>query len=348
MTAEIPTHPGPAASAGPVGKETTATATAAPDAVRDGPPGGPGSPGGPARRPRRRLGVLPYGLVAPATVLLAAVLGWPMVQVVVLSFQDLKRNNLWGGTPAPWVGLHQYTRILGDSQFWTVVLRTGLFVAVCVVLSMALGLLIALLMQRVSTWVRLLVVGALVGAWAIPRLVATSIFRWMFDSDYGFANALLSSLPGVDFQGHNWFVDPWQGFAVIVMVVVWGALPFIAITLHAALTQVPKELEEAARVDGAHGFRVFRYVTFPVIKSVFTMVTTLSVIWDFGVFEQVWLMRGAHVEPEYELLGIYSFNKAFVGDSFSSGAAVAVITMLLLLGVSLYYLRQLLKIGEVE
>lgn len=305
---------------------------------------------GPVKRPARRgrggRG-LPYALLAPAVIVLAGVLGWPIIHLFVLSFQDMKRMNLWGGQAPPWAGFAQYTRILGDSHFYVVVGRTALFVLVCVVVSMAVGMLVALLMARVSTWVRLLIIGALVAAWAIPRLVATSIFRFIFDSDYGFANALLGKL-GFDMQGHNWFLNPWSGFGVIALVVVWGAIPFIAITLYAALTQVPQELEEAARLDGATNFGVFRHVTIPVIKPVLTMVTTLSVMWDFGVFEQVWLMRGSHIEPEYELLGIYSFNAAFTGDSFSQGAAIAVITLLLLMGVSLFYLRQLLKIGEVE
>ncbi|MGP3982720.1 carbohydrate ABC transporter permease [Streptomyces sp. KR80] len=297
------------------------------------------------RRPRRTP--LPYALIAPAVVGLGAVLGWPMIHMIILSFQDMRRNNLWGNLPAAWVGLEQYTRILGDSHFWVVAARSALFVVVCVLLSIGLGLLMAMLMQRISTWVRLLIIAALVAAWSIPRLVATSIFRWLFDSDYGFANSLLSAA-GLDYRGHNWFVNPWSGFGVIVLVVVWGALPFIAITLYAALTQVPQELEEAARMDGAQGFGIFRHVTLPVIKPVLTMVTTLSVIWDFAVFEQVWLMRGAHVEAEYELLGLYAFNAAFTGNSFSQGAAIALITMLLLLGISLFYLRQMLKIGEDE
>ncbi|MFC4498151.1 MULTISPECIES: carbohydrate ABC transporter permease [Streptomyces] len=309
----------------------------------------PDRTGASARPPRRRKGaLLPYLLIAPAIIVLAGVLGWPLIDTVLLSFQDERRNNLWAGTSPPWVGLDQYTAILGDSEFWQVTLRTVVFVVVCVVLTMLLGLLMAMLLQRVSTWVRLLMTAALVAVWSMPLLVATSIFRWLFDSDYGLANSLLSKLPGVGLRGHNWFLDPVQGLAIIVGVVVWGAIPFIAISLHSALTQVPQELEEAARIDGARGFGIFRYVIFPVIKPVFVMTTTLNVIWDFGVFGQVFLMRNAHPEPEYQLLGIYSYSKAFESNSFSQGAAISVITVLMLAGVSVYYLRQLMKIGEVE
>jgi N,N'-diacetylchitobiose transport system permease protein len=310
---------------------------------------GPGGTRRPAVPRGHRKGVhLPYLLIAPAILVLAGVLGWPLADTVLLSFQDMRRNNLWAGTSPPWVGLDQYTAILTDPEFWAVIERTVIFVVVCVVLTMVLGLLTAMLLQRVSRWVRLLMTAALVAVWSMPLLVATSVFRWLFDSDYGLVNSLLSRLPGVDLMRHNWFIDPVQGFAIIAGVVVWGAVPFIAISLHSALTQVPRELEEAARIDGAKGFGIFRYVIFPVIKPVFIMTTTLSVIWDFGVFGQVFMMRNAHPEPEYQLLGIYSYTKAFESNSFSQGAAISVVTVLMLAGVSVYYLRQLMRIGEVE
>ncbi len=226
--------------------------------------------------------------------------------------------------------------------------RTVLFMVVCVVTTLAIGLFLAHSMQRMTKAVRLLLTGALIAAWSLPLLVATSIFRWFADSDYGVANMVLTEYLGLDFQGHNWWLDPKQGFLMIGAVVVWGAVPFVAVTLYAAFTQVPSELEEAAELDGAGRIGVFRYVTWPVIKPVFQMVATLSVIWDFNVFGQVFLMRGNKPEQEYNLLGLYSYEKAFESNSFSQGAAIALITVLLLSGVAVYYLRQLLKIGEVE
>lgn len=305
----------------------------------------------PGKGPKRK-GIstipLPYLLIAPAIVAIAAVFAWPLVKTVVMSFQDVGRHELWSGDSPPWVGFEQFTNVLGDPQFWAVTGRTVLFMVCCVSCTLLFGLGVAMLMQRLSTWVRLLLTGALVSAWSMPLLVATSVFRWFADSDYGVANSLLSKLPWIDLQGHNWFLNPWQGFTVIAAVVIWGAVPFVVITLYAALTQVPRELEEAAQLDGAGAFGVFRHVVFPVIKPVFQMVATLSVIWDFNIFGQVFLMRSNKPEPEYQLLGIYSFQKAFEGSSFSQGTAIALITVLLLTGVAVYYLRQLLKTGEVE
>ncbi|MFE4177115.1 carbohydrate ABC transporter permease [Streptomyces sp. NPDC056909] len=305
-------------------------------------------PKGVPRRPRKAGALLPYLLIAPAFVAIAAVFAWPLVKTVIMSFQDVGRRELWTGEPAPWVGFDQFTNILGDGEFWAIVWRTVIFMVVCVVATMVIGLGIAMVMQRMDTWARLLLTAALVAAWSMPLLVATSIFRWFADSDYGVLNMVLTKYLGVDAQGHNWFLDPVQGFLIIGAVVVWGAIPFVAVTLYAALTQVPRELEEAASLDGAGVRGVFRYVTWPVIKPVFQMVATLSVLWDFNVFGQIFLIRGNKPEPEYTVLGIYSFEKAFESNSFSQGAAISLITVLLLSGVAVYYLRQLLKIGEVE
>ncbi|MGW0732947.1 carbohydrate ABC transporter permease [Streptomyces sp. NPDC002851] len=324
----------------------------APEATGKEPTRGTASPSGSAgsggARRRKKGALLPYLLILPALVAIAAVYAYPLVKTVIMSFQDMGRRELWTGEPAPWVGLEQFTHILGDPEFWSVTARTVGFMAVCVVLTMGAGLLIALLMQRVATGVRLALTATLIAAWSLPLLVASSIFRWLSDSDYGLINTLIAKVAGEDFLGHNWFLDPWQGFGVITALVVWGAIPFVVITLYAALTQVPRELEEAAALDGASAYGVYRYVTWPVIKPVFTMVATLSVIWDFNVFGQIWLLRGNKPEPEYETLGLYSFSKAFESTSFSQGTAIALITVLLLSGVAVYYLRQLIKTGEVE
>ncbi|MCX4397976.1 MULTISPECIES: sugar ABC transporter permease [unclassified Streptomyces] len=297
------------------------------------------------RRPRPRL---PYLLIAPSFLALLVVLGYPLVDMVTLAFQDMTRKELFSGAAPPWAGLGQFRTILGDGFFWTVVARTALFTVVCVSLTMALGLIVALLMRRTSPWVRAVLAGVLVAVWAMPVMVAAAIFRWLFDADYGLVNWLMSTLPGIDLARHNWFTDPWQGFAVITAVVVWGALPFAAVSLHAALTQIPPELEEAALIDGARPSQLFRYVTFPAIKPLFVMVTTLMAIWDFGVFNQIWLMRGGQPEREYYLLGVYSFIESFAVNRYSTGAAIALVTVVLLLAGAVVYLRQMLRLGEAE
>ncbi|MFI7403150.1 carbohydrate ABC transporter permease [Streptomyces sp. NPDC049541] len=305
-----------------------------------------------AREPRRARtsggAATPWLLLAPCLLILALVLGYPLVRLVTLSFQKFGQSQLWGFQPADWVGFSNFTGVLGDGEFWQVVLRTILFAGGSVVFTMVLGMLIALLLQRVSGWVKTLVNIVLVASWGMPIIVATTVFKWLFDADYGILNALLSKLPGVDLIGHNWFASGPQGLAVIMLLVVWGAVPFVVITLSAGLTQVPAELEEAARLDGAGAWGVFRYVTLPILKPIIVMLTTLSVIWDMGVFPQVFVMRNGHPEQEFQLLTTYSYDRAFVVNDYAQGSAIALITVVLLLGVVAVYMRQMLKIGEVE
>ncbi|MGW2690534.1 carbohydrate ABC transporter permease [Streptomyces sp. NPDC001296] len=313
---------------------------------RPAPP--PAVPEGPRRRRTSSGGTAPWLLLAPCLLVLVLVMGYPLVRLVTLSFEKFGQSQLWGFQPAESVGFANFTDVLGDGEFWAVVLRTIVFAVGCVVFTMVVGMLIALLLQQVSGWVKTLINIALVAGWGMPVVVATTVFKWLFDSDYGVFNALLSKLPGVEMIGHNWFASGPQGLAVIMLLVVWGAVPFVVITLSAGLTQVPKELQEAARLDGAGSWGVFRHVTLPVLKPIIVMLTTLSVIWDMGVFPQVFVMRGGHPEAEFQLLTTYSYDRAFVVNDYAQGSAIALLTVVLLLGVVAVYMRQMLKIGEVE
>jgi N,N'-diacetylchitobiose transport system permease protein len=305
-----------------------------------------------AHRPRRQRAsggaATPWLLLGPCLLVLAVVMAYPLFRLVTLSFQKFGQPQLWGFQAAEWVGFANFTQVLGDGEFWAVVVRTVVFAAGSVIVTMVLGMALALLQQRVSGWMKTLINIVLVASWGMPVIVATTVFKWLFDSDYGVFNALLSKLPGVDMVGHNWFASGPQGLAVITLLVVWGAVPFVVITLSAGLTQVPKELEEAARLDGAGGWGVFRHVTLPILKPIIVMLTTLSVIWDMGVFPQVFVMRNGHPEAEFQILNTYSYDRAFVVNDYAQGSAIALITVLLLLGVVAVYMRQMLKIGEVE
>jgi N,N'-diacetylchitobiose transport system permease protein len=325
--------------------ETTTTPKVPPP--RHAPPPPPND-----RRPRGRRtsdgALVPWLLLAPCLLILALVMGYPLARLVTLSFQKFGQSQLWGFQPAETVGFHNFAEVLGDAEFRAVVVRTIVFAAGAVVFTMVIGMALALLLQRVSGWLKILINIVLVASWGMPVIVATTVFKWLFDSDYGVFNALLSKLPGVEMVGHNWFASGPEGLAVIMLLVIWGAVPFVVITLSAGLTQVPKELEEAARLDGAGSWGVFRFVTLPVLKPIIVMLTTLSVIWDMGVFPQVFVMRNGHPEPEFQVLNTYSYDRAFAVNDYAQGSAIALITVLLLLGVVAVYMRQMLKIGEVE
>ncbi len=309
-------------------------------------------PGRPAHRARKagreRRGLAPYLLSLPTIIVLAGLLAYPIVKMTVLSFQKLTQRNLFLDEPATWVGLANYSEILKDGFFWTVVLRTLVIAAICVVVSVVLGMAVALLMRTVSPWVRIVMIVAMMLVWSMPQLVSTQIFSWLVDTDFGVVNYVIDKIPGVDFSNHSWFIDSMQGWSVIVTLVIWGAIPFLAISLYAGLSQVPRELIEAAIVDGAGSWAVFRNVLFPVVRPLVVIVTTLSVIWDMGLFTQPFIMRSTKPELDYYTLQVYAYEEAFAKSHYGPGSAISILAVILLLAVMAFYVRQMFTIGEAD
>jgi N,N'-diacetylchitobiose transport system permease protein len=304
----------------------------------------------PARR-RRRLRVAratsPYLLLAPAAAVIAAVLGYPLYKLVALSFQQYGLFELVAHK-GKWIGLDNYSKILHDSTFWHVLLRTVVFTVVNVGLTMVLGTLVAILLTKLGGFMRLLLTTGLVLVWSMPPVVSVNIWNWMVDYEFGVLNWTLAQLHIGHFMHHDWFANPLEGFAVITAIVVWGAIPFVAITIYAGLSQVPGELIEAASIDGASAFRVFRDITVPILKPIFVILASLSVIWDFQVFIQIWIIRNSRPEADYFLMSIYSFVTSFNISQYGLGSAIALTMMVIMFGVTFVYIRQMVRIGEID
>jgi N,N'-diacetylchitobiose transport system permease protein len=135
---------------------------------------------------------------------------------------------------------------------------------------------------------------------------------------------------------------------VITALFVWGAFPFITITVDGGLAQVPLELLEAAAIDGARPWAVFREVTLPLLMPIFIILTSLSIIWDFQVFQQIWVMLDFRPTNDYYTMAIYAFHQSFQISEYGLGAAIAVVMVLFMFGATLVYLRQMLRTGEVQ
>ena len=302
----------------------------------------------PAQRPvaapgnRRRRAIWPYLLIAPTLVATAYLLGYPLVRNVIISVQHFGMAELIRGG-AGFAGLANYTAVLSDPEFWSVVRRTGLFTAINVVLIMVLSTVVALLVMRLGRAMRLLVLGGLVLTWATPIIAATTVFQWMFQSQLGVVNWALVSLGFEQFRGHTWFADGPQTFAILVLLIVWQSVPFAALTLYAAMTTVPHELHEAARIDGAGAFRSFRSITFPVLRPMFGLVTCLEVIWVGKAFVQIWVISEGGPGRATTTLPVYAYQVAQSLHRYDLGAVVSML-MVLLLGLALlFYFRQMFR-----
>ena len=302
----------------------------------------------PHRLSRAFRGATPYLLILPAIVAITAILGYPLYRLVVLSFQRYQLAELIQRSGA-WIGLDNYTSVLRDEIFWDTLLRTVIFTLACVSLTIVLGTLIAFLLIRVSTWVRILLTAGLVLVWSMPAVVAVQVWLWMTNFQNGILNYVLTELHFGDYAQHDWYETTFSKLAMVTLLIVWGAIPFVTIAIYAGLAQVPRELVEAAEIDGAGPLRVFRDVTYPILKPIFLILTSLSIIWDFGVFTQPYLLIGAsHIDSTNYLMGVYVFIEGYAHSDFGRGAAISLLMLLIVAAMSVFYVRRMVKMGEVR
>ena len=193
---------------------------------------------------------VPYLLILPAIVghhrdpRLSALQARHALVPAVRTAELIQRKGVW-------IGLDNYTSVLHDEVFWRTLLRTVIFTAANVGLTIGLGTLIAFLLIRVSAWVRVLLTAGLVLAWSMPAVVAVQVWYWMTNFQNGILNHVLTELGVGDYSQHDWYATTFSKLAMVTLLIVWGAIPFVTITVYAGLAQVPRELVEAAEIDGA-------------------------------------------------------------------------------------------------
>jgi len=291
---------------------------------------------------------VPYLLLAPAALALGAAVVFPFVYLVAISFQQFRARELIQDLPTHWVGLTNYRYILAKPEFWSVLGRTLIFAGVNVALTIAVGMGIALLLQRLGTRMRLLLSISMVLAWATPTVTATQVWQWLFDRDFGVVNWVLTSLRLGNFTQHSWLSDPTSLLGLATLIVVWGALPFVSLVLYAGLSQVPEDLYEAARVDGANAWATFRRVSLPLLAPILLVLTLLSTIWDFRVFTQIFvLQKSGGISEDTNLIGIWAYHQSFGGTpNYGRGAATAFIGVVILLMITAVLVGRMVRIGD--
>lgn len=284
-------------------------------------------------------------LLLPSAVILLVMTGYPLVRMMLNSLQEYGKAQIFGAPPE-WVGVDNYVAILTDPEFWAVALRSFALMAVLVVVTMVLGILIALLMTRLGRVLRLLVQIGLLLAWAMPPLSAVVVWGWIVDTKYGLLNWVLNAVTASDtFTGHSWLIDPVSFFAVLVVIITWQSVPFVAFVVYAGLTQVPDEILEAAQLDGAGGPKRFFLIVVPYIRSILLVTVVLQMIWDLRVFTQVFTLQGmGGISSQTDVFGTYIYH---LGTSnLGAAGAVSFVMVAMLLVISLYYVRKTVKDEE--
>ena len=292
----------------------------------------------------RKFKPWPYLLVAPSLIALALILGYPILKLFSLSFERYGLTEIIAGKGV-FVGLENFKEILTDNEFWTILVRTLFFTFGMVSVSIIVGAWLAHLMLNMHSKIRYVLNLVLILVWAMPQLVSISVWRWLFSFEFSIITEVINTL-GFNMDKHNYFVNTVSGFLIIGGCVAWGALPFITISIYAALTQVPKDLIEAAEIDGANSRQVFRNIIFPMLLPVYVILISLSTIWDFQVFSHIWIFLDSRPSADYYTIAIYAFQKSFGLSEYGKGAAISIVMIIALIGVTGYYMRQMMKMGD--
>jgi ABC-type sugar transport system permease subunit len=302
----------------------------------------------------RRHGVAPYLLLLPSAAVIAALVIWPTIQIAEFSFQNYGLQQEIGAAPAQWVGLANYSQILHDPEFWLSLRLSVLSALAMVPLTLVVGTLVGLLLSRLGRKMAAFVSSVSVLAWATPAVSASIIFVWLATPDGGVVDWSLSKLPGWLGGGAHWAGFSWTNaalpaYTLATAVVVWLGFPFIAVTVLAGLRTIPAELFESARVDGAGPWRVFWRITYPLMRPIFQVLFLLSVIWDFGVFTQVFIVIGELGQRDEYNLGIYEYATAFtLPPAYGVASALAFVLTIILLIITVGYVRASVREGALQ
>jgi N,N'-diacetylchitobiose transport system permease protein len=302
----------------------------------------------------RRHRLAPYLLLLPSLAAIGLALIWPTLQIALYSLQNFGEPQIVGTEPAKWVGFSNFTTTLADPEFWLSLRTTVMFAAVLVTLTMITGTLVGLLLNRLGKRMAAFVSGAALLAWATPAVSASVIFVWFFSPDGGIVNWALEKLPHWLGGGQQWAQFNWAtngalpAYTIATILVVWQSFPFIAVTVLAGLKSIPTELYESARVDGAGAWQGFRKITYPMLKPIFLILGLLSIIWDFNVFTQTYIITGALGNRDEYNLALYSYSQAFqLPPAVGLGSALALILTVILLIITIGYVRANIKQGAV-
>jgi ABC-type sugar transport system permease subunit len=300
----------------------------------------------------RRYHLGPYVLLVPSLLAVGILILYPTVQILVHSFQNYGLPQVVGVQPITWVGFSNYSQILHDPEFWSSLRISLIFAAVVVPLTLISGTLVGLLLNRLGRKMSTFVASSAMLAWATPAVSASVIFYWLANPDGGIADWVMSKLPGLGgsahWAGYSWTNSTLPAYTLLTALLVWQGFPFIAVSVLAGLKTIPAELHESARVDGAGSWRIYWRVTFPLLKPIYLVLLLLSIIWDFGVFTQVYLIIGPGNPDEYNL-GMYEYQRAFTQPpSYSVASALAFVLTLILLIITVGYVRSSVRQGAIK
>ena len=260
---------------------------------------------------------LGFWFMFPAMAFLILFLAYPLLLGIYMSFTDVRI-----GRPGVFIGLENYEWMLEDPVFWLSVFNTMLYTIVASVLKFAIGLYLALLLNQHMPF-KAIIRAAILIPFIVPTVLSAIAFWWIYDPQFSIISWSLRQM-GLIETNINFLGEPWNARASAIFANVWRGVPFIAITLLAGLQTVPPSLYEAATLDGATRWQMFRYITYPLLTPIIAVVMTFSVLFTFTDFQLIWVLtRGGPVDATH-LMATLSYQWGILGGKLGEGAAVAV------------------------
>jgi multiple sugar transport system permease protein len=261
-----------------------------------------------------------YLFVAPLVVLVLALVAYPLGSAVYVSLTEK-----YVGYPARFVGWKNYAELSRDPVFHKVVWNSALFTIVSVAVKLLIGLVMALALQRALA-ARRLVRGILLLPWVVPTVITALAWHWMFDALHGFINVTLQSL-GLMGAPIPWLGQPTTAMLAVITVNIWRGFPFFGVSLLAGLQAVPRDLYEAAAVDGASPLQRFRHVTLPGLRPVILVTTLISTIFTLNDFNIVYVMTRGGPGIATHVLATYTYEVGFQALRWGKAVAVSMYLM---------------------
>lgn len=281
-----------------------------------------------------RLRLTHYLMIAPVQLMLIGVIFIPALYLIWLSLTDYTY-----GVDPNFVGLDNYIFIFTDPVFWRSAVNTLIIVNAVVLGELVIGLGLAVLM---AGWVpgKRIIISMLLMPYAITEVTAVVMWRFMLEPDVGMIQWALTN---IGMSEISWAIDRWDALFVISLLSIWLSLPFTFLILYSAVTTVPKDLSEAAVVDGANRFQNFIYITLPTITPAILVALMFRYIFALRLFSEVWLLTEGGPARLTEVLAVYLYRHGFRYQEFGVAAAAGWILTILSLITASYYLYQLYK-----
>ena len=282
--------------------------------------------------------IFAIALMIPAIITTVSFILVPVVDSIYRSFFDYKVRNIISGQPGVWNNFANYTKLFSNGKLIPSMTNTLAFVFGVVIAQFVLGMALALILNsnvKFSRFIR----SIMMVPWVVPTLISGLVWLWMFQPQYGLVKYFVGILTKGRITDFAILNNPATAMFGVSVAALWKQIPLATLLLLAGLANVPEDMQEAAKIDGANGVQRFFRIVLPYMKSVIKVTVSMSIIENFKQFPLFWTMTGGGPNNSTTTMAILSYREAFVSNNFGSGAAVTTVWMLMMIIVVYIYNR---------